>query len=130
MDKLPKIKLDKLKLKDSSYSRYNKSTKKYDVWDATTLYDEVKRLNLKPITVPVASLSLSFLPFTVDNLNDFIFQYTRVQNTDTKYPIIIDNLGDIADGYHRLVKTIVSGKTTIKAYRLPEMPKKDREENE
>jgi len=49
----------------------------------------------------------------------------RVQNTDLKYPIILDVKGVVADGYHRVAKAILEGKSTIKAYRLKQMPPYD-----
>ena len=130
MEKLQKIEYEKLTLHDSGYSRYNKATKKYDYWYATTLYEEVKKKKLVPFNVPLAALVLDYLPFRVDHLDYFIYQVIRVRNTDTKYPIIIDSLGTVADGYHRIAKAILDGKTTIKAYRLKEMPPIDKEEDD
>ena len=130
MEKLQKIEYEKLTLHDSGYSRYNKATKKYDYWYATTLYEEVKKQKLVPFDVPLAAIPLDYLPFRVDHLDDFIYQVTRIKNTDSKYPIIIDDRGTVADGYHRIAKAILEGKTTIKAYRIKEMPTPDKEEDE
>ena len=71
---------------------------------------------------------LDFVPFALDNLDDFIYQMKRTHNTDLKYPIIIDDKGTVADGYHRIAKAIFEGRTTIKAYRLKYMPSADKEE--
>ena len=38
--------------------------------------------------------------------------------------------GQVADGYHRICKAIIEGKTSIKAYRLQEMPPVDEHLNE
>lgn len=124
----PKIEYVDTGFEDSEYSRYNKYTKKYDYWKATTLYSYIKKQKLQPFEIPVASLPLDYLPFTIENLDDFIYQCKRVKNTDLKYPIVLDSLGTIADGYHRLAKALLAGDKTIKAYRLQEMPKPDRTE--
>ena len=45
-----------------------------------------------------------------------------MNQADLKYPIILDDTGFICDGWHRLLKSIVEGKDTIKAIRLKVMP--------
>lgn len=64
-----------------------------------------------------------------NQLHSFIFQCKRVNQCSLEYPIILDDVGQIADGYHRLCKAILEGKETIKAIRLLEMPAPDRVEN-
>ena len=76
-----------------------------------------------------AALDLSFVPFDLNSLDDFIFQCKRVKNTDTKIPIILDSCGVVADGYHRIARAILDGKKTIKAYRITNMPKPDKVED-
>ena len=44
---------------------------------------------------------------------------------ELKYPILIDHLGRICDGYHRIVKAIIENKTEIDATRIEEMPRPD-----
>jgi hypothetical protein len=53
-----------------------------------------------------------------------------MQQVDLSYPIIQAPDGWIMDGYHRIAKAILEGKTTIKAVRLPALPEPDREEKE
>ena len=53
-----------------------------------------------------------------------------MQDCSLNYPIILDDCGQIADGYHRLCKAILEGRETIKAIRLEEMPAPDRIEEE
>ena len=50
-----------------------------------------------------------------------------MQQVDLSYPIIQAPDGWIMDGYHRIAKAILEGKTTIKAVRLPALPEPDRE---
>jgi hypothetical protein len=42
--------------------------------------------------------------------------YIRIQKADLKWPIIINEHGDIIDGVHRLTKAHLEGKYYIKAY--------------
>lgn len=42
-----------------------------------------------------------------------------------KLPIILDDLGYITDGWHRVAKAILEGKETIKAVRIQNMPAPD-----
>ena len=106
------------------------STNKYcrgkDEWYVSTLINYIKDNKLKPFEVPLAAISLWDLNFDVYNMDDFIFQVNRTLKADyTKYPIILDNFGQVADGWHRICKAILDGKKTIKAYRITEMPKPD-----
>ena len=50
----------------------------------------------------------------------------RVLEADyEKYPIILDNYGNVADGNHRICHAILDGKTSVLAYRLQTMPEPD-----
>ena len=125
----PKVHIDSATFEESRYTRKNKITDDYDIWNATTLYQQVKEQKLKPFDIPLAALDISFVPFDLDSLDDFIFQCKRVKNTDTKIPIILDSCGVVADGYHRIARAILDGKKTIKAYRITNMPKPDKVED-
>ena len=122
----PKVHIDSATFEEGRYSRRNKITNEYDIWNATTLYQWVKEQKLKPFDIPLAALDLSFIPFDLNSLDDFIFQCKRVKNTDPKIPIILDSCGVVADGYHRIARAILDGKKTIKAYRITTMPKPDK----
>ena len=125
----PKVHIDSATFEESRYTRKNKITDDYDIWNATTLYQQVKEQKLKPFDIPLAALDISFVPFDLDSLDDFIFQCKRVKNTDIKIPIILDSCGVVADGYHRIARAILDGKKTIKAYRITNMPKPDKDED-
>ena len=125
----PKIDIQTTTFKESEYSRRNKTTNNYDIWNAETLYQYIKEQKLKPFDIPLAGIDISFVPFSLDSLDDFIFQCKRVKNTDIKIPIILDSCGVVADGYHRIARAILEGKKTIKAYRITTMPKPDRVED-
>lgn len=125
----PKVHVDSATFEESRYTRRNKVTNDYDMWNATTLYQWVKEQKLKPFDIPLAALDISFVPFDLNSLDDFIFQCKRVKNTDIKIPIILDSCGVVADGYHRIARAILEGKKTIKAYRITNMPKPDKVED-
>ena len=108
---------------DLSTNRYRRGK---NTWNVSTLIDYVKDNNLQPFEVPLAVIPLWDLNFDVYNMDDFIFQVNRTLNANyTKYPIILDDFGQVADGWHRICKAILDGKKTIKAYRITEMPKPD-----
>lgn len=96
------------------------------MWKAETLYLFARAKEYKIQQLPLWAIDLSDLGFSVNNLYDFIFQCKRVQDCSLDYPIILDNMGQIADGCHRVCKAILEGRETIDAIRLEEMPAPDR----
>jgi hypothetical protein len=94
-------------------------------WKAKTLYDFAKAREYQVMDMPLWNINLTIEPFESKQLYDFIFQCKRVMRCSLDKPIILDNYGQIADGYHRVCKAILQGKETIKAIRLLEMPTPD-----
>ena len=102
-----------------------------NVWLAETLYLFAKAKEYPVLDLPLWAIDLSDEPFESRNLKQFIENVKRVNDCSLEYPVILDDCGQIADGYHRLCKAILEGRETIKAIRLEEMPSPDRiEENE
>lgn len=98
---------------------------------ATTLLKAVKEQNLEPFDYPVAAYDMSNKRFSLENMDDFCFQVRRTLAADYENnPIILDDLGQVADGNHRLCHAIVDGVTSVKAYRLYKMPTPDFIEDE
>ncbi len=122
MMKFPKVEIEKVELKNSGYVR-GKSR-----WYASTLYGYVDELKLKPFKFPLACFDLTIEQKWMENFNCkmFVEECQRVYLCDTDIPIIFDDLGQIADGYHRIFKSLIMKKTCIMAYRLPNMPPSDR----
>ena len=118
--KLTKL-VDDFSFEESGYERG-----KY-YWKAQTLYNYVKKKKLKPFKLPLSGIDLSkaYKPFDNYNLDSIIYQIKRVNNCDIKIPIILDNIGQIADGLHRVVKAISMDMEYIMAYRLTDMPTPD-----
>ncbi|MCY3555578.1 MAG: chromosome partitioning protein ParB [Gemmatimonadetes bacterium] len=49
----------------------------------------------------------------------------RINETDTRYPLIINDNGQLMDGGHRLARALLEGRKTVKAVRFEEMPEPD-----
>lgn len=115
----------KVPIYDMSFaeSEYHRGDK---VWFAQTLYDFAKAKEYSIMDMPLWNIDLTAEPFECNQLHSFIFQCKRVMECSLEYPIILDDVGQIADGYHRLCKAILEGRETIKAIRLLEMPAPDR----
>ena len=96
-----------------------------DYWEVYKLINLVNEDKLPIFELPLAGIDLNCTPFTVNNLDDMAWHMKRVQESDLKYPIILDDLGQICDGNHRVVKALVKGDKTIKAVRIQNMPTPD-----
>lgn len=114
-----KVPISDMKFGESQYNR------KDGTWKAQTLYDFAKAKEYPVVDMPIWCIDLSTEAFESAQLKDFIFQCRRVAECTLDYPIILDNKGTIADGYHRVCKAILEGKETIKAIRLLDMPAPD-----
>lgn len=118
--KAPSINFGKLTFEESHYNRGDKW------WNASTLLRACKEQGLEPFEYPVACYDMSVKYFELNNTDDFIWQMKRVLEADyKKYPIILDDYGQVADGNHRLCHAILDGKATVLAYRLQNMPPPD-----
>lgn len=115
-----KVPIDNMSFEESEYRRGDK------VWKAQTLCDFAKAKEYPIMDMPLWNIDLTTEPFECNQLHSFIFQCKRVSDCSLDYPIILDEVGQIADGYHRLCKAILEGRETIKAIRLLEMPAPDR----
>ena len=115
----PVVDISVFAFEESQYKRGEK------VWLATTLLRAVKDQKLKAFDYPLAAFNLLNLGFRLENTDDFIWQMKRTLNADYSHPIILDDYGQVADGFHRICHAILDGKTTIKAYRLKVMPSYD-----
>ena len=48
-----------------------------------------------------------------------------IHEVDLAYPIVIDPDGRVIDGMHRVARSMLAGRATIKAKRLPQLPEPD-----
>lgn len=77
--------------------------------------------DLEVMDVPLAHMYM-YYKYESLTLRELVGHMEAVNNADLKFPIIIDEDGDIMDGRHRLMKAILNGKKTIKAVRFKENP--------
>lgn len=77
--------------------------------------------NLEEFDLPLAAVNMNHA-ICNNTLTSFLYHWKRVEKADLSYPIILDSSGYICDGWHRVAKAILQGKTTIKAKRLEVMP--------
>lgn len=117
---IPKVKVSSdNELSSNKYQTGDKS------WSVTRLIEYCKEKKYPVFKMPLVGIDLSFLPWELANLDDFVYHVKRMDTTDLKHPIILDNFGRVCDGFHRLAKAILLGKTEIDAIRIEEMPKPD-----
>lgn len=95
------------------------------VWKPETLWKFAEEKGYEVRDLPLWTVNICDLPWQIHTLRDFIREMHHVNQCTFDYPIIIDNMGIIADGMHRVVKAFLEGKETIKAIRLEEMPEPD-----
>lgn len=94
-------------------------------WKAESLYLFAKAKEYEVQDLPLWGINLATEAFESSTMAAFIFQCKRVKDCSLEHPILLDDCGQIADGYHRVCKAILEGKETIKAIRLEEMPTPD-----
>jgi len=89
------------------------------VYSVPSLIEHSK--DLPVMDIPIVHLSLGY---TYDNvtLREMVQHMLHVQEADLDYPIILDEDGGILDGRHRLMKSLLEGKDTIKAVRFTKNP--------
>lgn len=115
-----RVTIDKIKLVDNYYARRG------ETWAAVTLIEASKEY--EAFDMPLAGLNIGTSAWSgTDTMKGFLYHAKRIVDTDLQYPIILDDEGTVADGWHRILKAILLGRETIKAIRLQEMPSPDGE---
>lgn len=99
-----KVPIEPMTFAESNYRRGGK------YWNASTLYKFAQEKGYPVMEMPLWCVDLSEMPFECNNMSDFIFQCSRLRKCSLKYPIILDDYGQIADGCHRICKAILQGK--------------------
>jgi hypothetical protein len=113
--KYPKIEFRRIDALQDYYSDTNG-----DLYSVAKLVDDTK--DLKSFDAPICTLNLSSEIWSGYNILDIAFHCKRVNKADLSKPIIIAWDGCIADGRHRVIKSIMQGKRTIKAVRMTWKP--------
>lgn len=121
----PTIDFGSFSFEESRYVRGGKG------WMASTLLKAVREQELTPFEYPLACYDMTKMGFQINNADDYVWHTKRVLAADyNTHPIILDEFGQIADGYHRVCHAMLDGKSSIMAYRLKNMPPIDFEDKE
>lgn len=118
-NKYPKVYINSQGLSENRYVIDGKA------WSAAGLVQYCKDKKYPIFDLPLAGVSLDNMPWQISDTKSFIYHLKRANKVNLNYPIILDDKGYICDGWHRIVKAIELGKTSIKAIRIQEMPQPD-----
>lgn len=118
MSTYPAVKIDGCFVADNTYSSDGK------VWTVTNLIARSK--DLEPFDLPLAAIYSGSEVWTpVGSAYGIAHHVRRALDVNTEYPIILCQQGFIMDGWHRVLRALIDGKTTIKAVRFVETPPYD-----
>ena len=118
MSAYPAVKIDGCFVADNTYSSDGK------VWTVTNLIARAK--DLEPFDLPLAAIYSGTEVWTpVGSAYGIAHHVRRALDVDTSHPIILCQQGFIMDGWHRVLRALIDGKTTIKAVRFVETPPYD-----
>ena len=101
-------------------SRYDnlKLFKLIDQYPLTPVRKHLKKLTYV-LDIPIWDNDIT--PRTViKNPQKYKNHYNRIVNANLNYPIHINKDGTITDGYHRVIRALLLGDKTIKAYIVPQ----------
>ena len=92
-------------------------------WSVARLFEFAKELPI--IDIPINHLNLYYV-YEKLTLREMVMHMKAINNADLDCPIILDEDGELMDGRHRLMKTMLLGLNTIKAVRFDENPSPDK----
>ena len=78
--------------------------------------------DLEVFDLPLKHLNIKNCYHSIDNMKDYLHHAQRIHDADLQYPIILDELGVVMDGFHRIIKAWVTKQETIKAVRFEKTP--------
>ena len=118
MSAYPAVMIDGCFVADNTYSSDGK------VWTVTNLIARAK--DLEAFDLPLAAIYSGSEVWTpVGSAYGIAHHVRRALDVDTSFPIIMCQQGFIMDGWHRVLRALIDGKTTIKAVRFAETPPYD-----
>ena len=118
MSAYPAVKIDGCFVADNTYSADGK------VWTVTNLIARAK--DLEPFDLPLAAIYLGADVWAPESSPyGMAFHMRRALDVNTDYPIILSEEGFIMDGWHRVLRALIDGKSTIKAVRFSKTPAYD-----
>ena len=102
---------------------------RFDAWDIEHLIELSEDLVVKEI--PLASIAELDAPywFGVDDAAASVRILVRhmelVNAADLSYPVILGAQGQVMDGMHRIAKSLLLGRSTVRAVQFEHQPKPD-----
>jgi len=88
-------------------------------WSVSRLIELSK--DLPVMEIPLAHLNV-YNTYKTLTLRDMAMHINAINKADLKFPIILDEDGEIMDGRHRIIKAMVNGVESIKAVRFDKNP--------
>lgn len=110
------MKPPKVKLREAEPLQDCYQDREGNLYSVARMLDDAK--NLPVFEVPVSALSLSDEIWGGCNILALAFHVKKCMDADLSFPILLDWNGDLADGRHRLIKAIATGKRTLLAKRF------------
>ena len=93
-------------------------------WKACTLFEHAK--DLEPFDIPLAALPIGTETWTgIRTPLALAEEMRRVLDADLSHPIILNDEGFVMDGWHRVTKALIEGRTVISAVRFEKNPDPD-----
>ncbi len=89
-------------------------------WFVSRLIEKSKDLPVQEM--PITALNTYNLHPVSVTMAGFVCHVKKVLEADLQYPIILDDEGYVMDGRHRIAKSLLEGKETIKFVRFEETP--------
>lgn len=116
--RFPEVKIDGCYVADNTFSEDGK------VWLVTNLIARAK--DLEVFDLPLAAIYSDTEVWTpVGSAYGIAHHVRRALDVNTEYPVILSQQGFIMDGWHRVLRALVDGKSTIKAVRFVTTPLHD-----
>ena len=88
-------------------------------WAVSRLVELSK--DFKLMNIPIDHLNV-YHTYKKLTLREMVMHMKAINDADLKYPIILDEDGELMDGRHRIMKALLTGAKTIKAVRFDENP--------
>ena len=96
-------------------------------WSVARLITLAK--DLPVMTIPLDHLNI-YYKYKNLTLRELVGHMKSVNDADLKFPIILDEDGEVMDGRHRIMKALLTNKKAIKAVRFEENPSPCRVDND
>jgi hypothetical protein len=95
-----------------------------NIWRTKTLLEASKNLEVVPFQI-TDFIQDENIMWTLKNVHDYLNHYKRVQRANLDEPLILRSDGYIMDGWHRLIKAIACGITTLPSRQFVINPEPD-----